>query len=138
MDARERQKMPGQVDFSDHFFKLYGDLTEVEQDLIDDFVKHFEVHGLTGFPGKWGPTDAVPHGDPDRVRKIRFANLNRLWHVHIGFPQWNPCRNPMASYRTSDFVVHFQKLSPAHIALVDYNSHNPMRQPDRRSLFRQR
>ncbi|WP_416425621.1 hypothetical protein RAM80_07655 [Pseudomonas sp. App30] len=129
--------MPGQVDFSDHFTLLYDDLTDDEQDLIDDFVEHFKAHGLKGFPGKYGPTDAVPHSDPDRARKIRFANLHKLWHVHIGYPRWNACKNPMASYRTSDYVVHFQKFGPGHIALVDYNSHNPMRQPDRKSLFRQ-
>ncbi|MBH3444054.1 hypothetical protein I5L59_10755 [Pseudomonas moraviensis] len=130
--------MPGQVDFSEHFIQLYTALPDDEQDLIDDFVEHFKIHGLLKFRGKVGPTDAVPQSDPDRVRKIRFAQINKLWHVHIGHPRWNTCKNPLASYNTSDFVVHFQRFSSSHIALVDYSSHNPMRQPDGKWLFRQR
>jgi hypothetical protein len=33
-------------------------------------------------------------------------------------------------------VVHFQKLSETSIALVDYNSHNPMKQPKKEHLFK--
>lgn len=129
--------MPHQVDYSDHFTLLYDALPDSEKDLIDAFIFEFIERGFKGkFPGKLARTDNVPHSDPDREKKIWFAKRYNLWHVHIGHPQWNPCKNPMASYLTSDWVVHFQKLSESHIALVDYNSHSPMAQPSRRSLFR--
>ncbi|WP_236213975.1 hypothetical protein [Metapseudomonas otitidis] len=128
--------MPNQVEFSEHFTELYDDLSEAEQELIDDFVFHFREHGLAGFKGKRGPTDNVPHIDPDRINKIWWANRHKLWHVHIGYPAWRPSRNPLGTYHTSDFVVHFQKFSESYIALVDYGSHNPMRMPGRESLFK--
>jgi hypothetical protein len=130
--------MPCQVDFSAPFLLLFDNLSQDEQELIGEFVFHFHQNGLKGFRGKFGPTDNVPHNDPDRAAKIYFAKRNDLWHVHVGHPRWNPCKNPMASYLTSDYVVHFQRFSATHIALVDYNSHNPMKQPSRASLFRQR
>lgn len=130
--------MPNQVEFSAHFTTVFETLTTDEKFLIRDFVKHFRNNGLRGFKGKIGPSDNVPHADPDRARKIWFANHHKLWHVHIGHPNWNPCKNPLASYRTSDWVVHFQKLSDSHIAIVDYNSHNPMALPARSSLFYRR
>jgi hypothetical protein len=136
MDARERPEMPNQVDISDHFFELYDAMSDDEKDLVDDFVHHFREKGAKGFYGKIGPTDNVPHSDPDRAKKIWFAKKHHLWHVHIGHPKWNPCRNPFASYHTSNWVVHFQKFGDSHIALVDYNSHDPMQQPKRQSLFR--
>lgn len=128
--------MPNQVEFSEYFTQLYDNLSEPEQDLIDDFVFHFRERGLDGFKGKFGPTDNVPLIDPDRINKIWWANKHHLWHAHIGYPAWSPCRNPLGTYQTSDFVVHFQKLSRTFIALVDYGSHNPMRMPERKTLFK--
>lgn len=128
--------MPNQVEFSKHFTELFLSLSEEEQTLIENFIFHFETHGLRTFEGKKGPTDNVPHSDPNRAVKIAFAKRYRLWHAHIGHPQWNPCRNPAGGYKTSDYVVHFQKFNDSYIALVDYNSHNPMMMPTKTSLFR--
>ncbi|HDS1765334.1 hypothetical protein NPS42_03780 [Pseudomonas putida] len=124
------------VEFSQHFIELFSKLSESEQDLISAFVFHFKEHGLKTFQGKKGPTDNVPHADLNRRVKIEFAKKHRLWHAHIGHPQWNPCRNPLGGYKTSEYVVHFQKFSDSFIALVDYNKHNPMLQPRREHLFR--
>lgn len=128
--------MPNQVEVSVYFTNLFDLLPLDEKKLIGAFVSHFRANGLQGFKGKIGPTDNVPHSDPDRAKKIWFANHNKLWHVHIGHPKWNSCKNPAGGYLTSDYVVHFQKLSATSIALVDYNSHNPMQQPKRDSLFK--
>ncbi|WLH55620.1 hypothetical protein [Pseudomonas sp. FP2294] len=128
--------MPNQVEFSVHFTQLYNALSDAEQDLIDEFVFHFHKSGTKGFYGKVGPTDNVPHRDPDREKKIWYAKRHKLWHAHIGHPHWDACKNQMASYHTSNFVVHFQKFSETSIALVDYGSHDPMTQPKAQSLFK--
>lgn len=128
--------MPNQVEFSEHFTGLFITLSKEEQDLIEEFVFHFETHGLHTFIGKKGPTDNVPHSDPSRQAKITFAKRHKLWHVHIGYPRWSSCRNPAGGYETSNYVVHFQKFNDSNIALIDYNSHNPMIMPSKSSLFR--
>ncbi|WP_409487970.1 hypothetical protein ACK1U3_18725 [Pseudomonas promysalinigenes] len=124
------------VDFSPHFIQKYDSISEIEQNLIDDFVFHFRAQGLQGFKGKVAPTDNVPQIDPDRIDKIWWAKRHHLFHAHIGYPAWCPSRNPWGTYLTSDFLVHFQKLSPKHIALVDYGSHNPFLIPERKALFK--
>ena len=129
--------MPHKVEFTEHFTDVFEKLSDEEQSLIEEFVFHFEEHGLKTFHGKKGPTDNVPPGDPDRAKKIAYAKKQRLWHVHIGHPKWNHSRNPTAGYKTSNYVVHFQKFNETYIALVDYSSHNPMLQPPRHRLFKQ-
>lgn len=128
--------MPFTLEFSPHFLQKYDEISDVEKDLIDDFVYHFKAHGLDGFKGKVAPTDNVPQLDPDRIEKIWWAKRHHLFHAHIGYPAWCPSRNPWGTYYTSDFLVHFQKFSKQHIALVDYGSHNPFLIPERKALFR--
>lgn len=136
MDARERQEMQNKVEFSTFFTDLYDNLTTQEQDLIEDFIFHFRHHGLKTFEGKKSPTDNVPLGDKDRAAKVAYAKKQKLWHAHVGHPKWNACKNPLGGYKTSDYVVHFQKFSDTYIALVDYDSHNNMRPPSRERLFK--
>ncbi|CAI8967286.1 hypothetical protein [Pseudomonas chlororaphis] len=124
------------VEHSQHFIELFATLSSAEQDLIEEFIFHFTANGLRTFQGKKGPTDNVPHTDLNRRAKIDFAKKHKLWHVHIGYTQWHPCRNPLGGYKTSEYVVHFQKFSEFSIALVDYNKHNPMLQPRREHLFK--
>jgi len=137
MDARECQKMPQYtVEYSPHFISIFDSLSIAEKELIEEFIFHFTEHGLKSFQGKKSPTDNVPHADLNRKAKIDFAKRHRLWHVHIGYTHWNTCRNPLGGYKTSEYVVHFQKFSEHLIALVDYNRHNPMLQPRRENLFK--
>ena len=128
--------MPNKVEFSEHFIEIFDALSDPEQSLVMDFVFYFEAKGLKTFEGKKGPTDNVPHSDPNRAAKIAFAKRHKLWHVHIGHPFWNKSRNALASYKTSNYVVHFQKFDDTYIALVDYDSHNPMSMPQKTYLFR--
>lgn len=128
--------MPFTLEFSPHFTERYEDLTEVEKNLIDDFVFYYRGNGLKGFVGKVAPTDNVPQIDPDRIDKIWWAKRHHLYHVHIGYPAWRASRNPWGTYRTSDFLVHFQKFNEKHIALVEYGSHNPFLIPERKALFK--
>ncbi|WP_261411770.1 hypothetical protein [Serratia quinivorans] len=117
--------MPYKVEFSDSFKAKYSNsFTKIELDLIDDFIDHYELHGLTGWKGKVSPSDKVPCNDLERVKKIRHAQRYRLWHAHIGLPTFTPSQ--YGQYLVSDGVLHFQKLSPYKIKLLDIGGHNPM------------
>lgn len=129
--------MPFKVEFSEHFTQKYDDISDPERSLIDDFVFHFRQFGLNGYCGKVAKTDNVPQVDPDRIHKIWWANKHHLHHVHIGYPAWQPCRNPYGTYMTSEYMLHFQRFSQEYIALVDYGSHNPFLIPERQMLFKQ-
>lgn len=127
--------MPFKIEFSTHFTTKFDGLSESERGLIEDFIFHYTSRGLGSFIGKCVPSDNVPDGDPERASKVRYAHRHRLYHVHIGHPFWVASQNPL-SYKTSDYMVHFQKFSPCYIALVDYGNHNPFELPDRKKLFR--
>lgn len=129
--------MPFEVDFSDYFTLLFENLTEPEQDLIYDFASYCrENGGHKGFVGKVARTDNVPGDDPNRGQKIWFAKRYNLYHAHIGFPKWRDSRNPLAAYRTSEWVVHFQQVSAMKIRIVDYDFHDPMHMPKHHMLTR--
>jgi hypothetical protein len=124
------------IEFSVHFDFLYRErLPAKDLDKIDDFTEHFEVHGFVGLPGKLAPTWNVPGHDRAYEEKRRFALENYLWHYHVGVPFYSEPRNPAAKYKTSDWVVHFQRFpGDVHIRLVDFGCHQPMHMPDIKSF----
>lgn len=136
MDARDRQEMPYQVEVGEAFVLKYNGLPQDQRQLIQAFVTHYRSNGLEGWRGKVAKTDNVPMSDPDRSHKIWWANRHNLWHAHVGHPDWSPGQNPYVKYETSDWVVHFQKVSAQLIALIDYDHHNPMSMPIRSMLYR--
>lgn len=129
--------MPFKVDFSTSFTIQYdSQLDDEQRELVDDFSFHFQAHGMKGWQGKFGPTDNVPHNDNNRAHKIWFAQKHKLWHVHIGYPRWCASQNTLAPYKTSNYVVHYQRLTSDHIAIVDYGHHDPFHMPAKDVLFR--
>jgi hypothetical protein len=129
--------MPYQIGYTPDFLLLVDGLSDREKDLIDDFIFYFEKHGLKNFTGKKCATDNIPKNAMDRAAKIAYARQQQLWHVHIGYRQWHQSKNPLAKYKTSRYVVHFQKFSDTSIALVDYGDHTSMHPPKRERLFKQ-
>lgn len=136
MDARDGEEMSYKLDVVDHFVLKFNGLPQDQKKLIQLFVGHYREKGLGGWQGKVAKSDNVPEADPDRMIKIWRANRYNLWHAHIGHPTWAPGRNQWVKYDTSDWVVHFQKMSDRHIALLDYDHHNPMTLPSTDILFR--
>lgn len=136
MDSRERGQVQRIADFGPHFDYLYRKcLPAADVDKVDDFTYHFEEFGFQGLPGKLAPSWNVPGTDPDYEEKKRFAVEHYIWHYHVGIPDYRPPRNPLASYQTSDWVVHFQRFpGDTHIRLIDYDQHNPMRMPTKAML----
>lgn len=104
--------------FAIEFARFPNDL----QIKVISFTDIFEQHGLTDFtkyPGKIAPSwkGLVPS---DPVYKYTFDN--DLWHYHIGHPTFKLSVN--GSYRTSDWVLHFQwKNKGNEVTLIDVYSH---------------
>nr|WP_314583496.1 hypothetical protein [uncultured Pseudomonas sp.] len=131
--------MPYQLDLGGEFILKYAGLPADQQNLIKAFIAHYRSNGLDGWRGKIARTDNVPLSDQDRMHKIWWANRHNLWHAHVGHPYWSQPKNEHIKHETSDWVVHFQKLKVPvgqHIALIDYDHHNPMSMPTRSMLFR--
>lgn len=113
------------VSLSVFFGNRYDGLPERDLDQIDAFWTHCENHGLTGWEGKVTPSWIVPDHYPDAAVRRAHAKANDLWHAHVGIPVWKPAKNPNASYKVSDWVLHFTyNQSAGHVKLVDYGDHD--------------
>ncbi|MBE2163707.1 hypothetical protein IIQ43_04045 [Acinetobacter oleivorans] len=116
------------VNFSDEFNYLYNYVySESKLDLIDDFIEHYEKHGLSGWKGKISSSANVPSYYKNHVERSEYARQFDLWHVHIGLPTWQSYTD--IPYCTSDQVIHFQKHGRYEITLLTISTHNPMDLP---------
>ncbi len=93
-----------------------------QQDKILLFASTYEEHGLadfTRYEGKLSPSWAtLPDTDPNHA----YAQLNALWHYHVGIPEYKVVHG---KYKTSDMVLHFQWPDKGtHISLVDVYYHH--------------
>ncbi|WP_151828216.1 hypothetical protein [Acinetobacter oleivorans] len=114
---------------SDEFLHFYDNVFSDEKlDLIDDFLEHYETHGLNNWKGKISPSWKVPECYKDHERRAKYAQDMNLWHAHIGLPSWQSREN--IPYLTSNQVLHFQKLSRYEIFVLSVSTHNPMDLPE--------
>ncbi|EJE4210385.1 MULTISPECIES: hypothetical protein [Vibrio] len=129
----EGSKKTGIVDFSDTFTLYYNErYPEATVDKIDDFIEHVESNGLFGWIGKVSPSDRVPENYPNREETIAYARNNKLWHAHIGDPCFED--KPHGKFKTSAWVIHFQKHHNYHIKLLELDLHNPMKLPSEENI----
>lgn len=116
------------ADFSQEFDYLYSNVFSNEKlNLIDDFLDHYEYFGLSGWKGKISCSWKVPTTYPDWESRAAFAKQYNLWHVHIGLPNWQSY--PNVPFKTSNQVLHFQKINHLEIKLLTLSTHNPMDLP---------
>lgn len=116
------------VEFGSTFLKYYNERFSANTvDKIDDFIDHFQQNGLWGWVGKLGPSNKVPLNVPDRDEIIAYAEKYSLWHAHIGEPCFEDTIH--GRYKTSDWVLHFQRFNGNHIRLIELGYHRPMDLP---------
>ena len=128
MGEKESAKIEYQVAFGKTFNKYYSQsYPKSTLDLIDDFIDHYEEHGLRGWKGKISPSNRVPENYENRSVLIAKADKHNLWHVHIGDPKWNP--TPHGQYLTSDWVLQFKRVNNYKIVLLELGWHNPLLLP---------
>ena len=65
--------------------------------------------------------------DENKEAIEEHARANKLWHAHIGDPVFIDTFH--GKYKVSDWVIHFQRLAPNHIKLLELGYHDPMQLP---------
>lgn len=113
-----------EVDFGKTLLLIFSDYARTIQNLVMDFVEYFEKKGIVGWRGKCTSSEYVPYNYPDKEKVINFAKQNSLWHAHIGYPNWQ--NSKAGNYWSSNFVVHFKKVSEHKIILLSIGMHDPM------------
>ncbi|SSY70675.1 hypothetical protein [Alysiella crassa] len=93
---------------------------------IADFILHIQKHGFTGLAGRNKPSHEVPKDDPKWLEKVQYAQQHRLWHYHIGIPEYDV--NKPFGEQTSKYVLHYMKWDNA-IRIVDFSEHPPFSLP---------
>lgn len=124
------------VSFSETFNLYYTSrFSQKTLDKIDDFIEHFEKYNLFGdalkghpaWIGKVSPSWKVPDSYENKEAIEEHARANKLWHAHIGDPVFIDTFH--GKYKVSDWVIHFQRLAPNHIKLLELGYHDPMQPP---------
>ena len=108
----------------------YGKLFAIEfsrypldqQDAIINFVLTFQQYGLSDFSKYEGKISPSWKGIDQNDSRYDYAYSNKLWHYHIGIPDYRPSKYGN-NYLTSDYVLHFQRNSATLITLVDVLFH---------------
>lgn len=70
------------------------------------------------YQGKFSPSWKGLNPNSDQ---FKYTYQNKLWHYHLGLPEYT--KSQFFEYYTSDWVLHFIKISNAEIILVDLYQH---------------
>lgn len=114
------------VELGKEFARVFSNFPVGDQDKILDFIEHVEVHGFDGLEGKNVSSTNVDKDDPQFILKVQKARQYNLFHYHIGIPSYRVSPN---GYKTSEYVIHYRKISVNEIKIVDMSSHPPFQLP---------
>lgn len=98
---------------------------ESDQLKIANFIFHVNNHGLTNLTGRNKSSADVPKDDPDWLAKVTYAISNKLWHYHIGIPQYN---TSLKGDQVSEYVLHYIREAN-YIKIVRLDDHSPFALP---------
>lgn len=90
------------------------------------FKAHLEQHGFDGLPGRNKCSDDISPDDPYWAEKVRYVQTHRLWHYHIGIPDYRT-HNGFGDY-TSEYILHYLR-GEGFIKIVDFSAHPPFKLP---------
>lgn len=125
--------MPFNIEYSIDFINKIKLVSDEELHLIGNFIASFKEAGFEVLPGRNKPSTGVSKNYIGRVQLIQYALKNKLWHYHVGFQFYN--KKKVYGDWTSEYVVHYQKISSKSIRLVAYDSHPPFRMPKHETLI---
>lgn len=107
--------------FKTKFSQEFSNFPEDQQNKILDFTEVYEIHGLSDFTMYEGKISPSWYGLVETDPAHAYAQLNHLWHYHIGIPTYTTRHG---KYKTSDMVLHFQWPDRGtHIDIVDVYYH---------------
>lgn len=124
-ERKPNEKPKYEVGYGRTLRSLLGTYAPAIKSLVLDFDDHFEKKGLNGWKGKCCSSDNVPYHYANSAEISNFARERNLWHAHIGYPEWRKPAKGKNAY-TSNFVIHFQKVSEYKIILLSVGMHDPM------------
>lgn len=119
------------VDFGELFRKEFNNYLEADQQKIFAFVKHVREFGLENLEGRNKPSSNVDTNDPNFLNKVRYATDNKLYHYHIGIPNYT--LSPKGD-KTSKYVLHYVLVDVNTIKIVDMSEHPPFKMPSEKHL----
>lgn len=106
-------------------FKLWlKNYPKADQIKIGLFVEHVKQFGLDNLQGRNKSSDNVPTDDPNWLQKVKYTQAYRLWHYHIGIPDYAGEFGDM----TSEYILHYQRFDD-EIVIVDMSAHPPFELP---------
>ncbi len=114
------------VEFGTQFKREFVHYPQRDKDIIALFVEHLLAKGFDGLEGRNKKSDEVPSDDPNWRIKVQYAQVNHLWHYHIGIPNYDETK-PFGD-RTSEYVIHYQFIDNI-VKIVDYSPHPPLKLP---------
>jgi hypothetical protein len=115
------------IDMTLAFAKFYNHLSVNDQNKIDDFIEICEKDGLSNLPGRFKNSNDVDKNDRQFLEKTAFANKHHLYHYHIGIPKYN---SNSFGQKTSQFILHLQKISNDEYVILSMTEHPPFVLPD--------
>jgi hypothetical protein len=137
-NVSEQKEKKYKVSASEKFVKILNNLPDTpsqkhpneqpDQHKVVSFIQTYLASGMDPalLRGKIVNSDNVPRDDKEWLKKVKYAQLHKLWHYHIGIPFYV---NDGKGYLTSGYVLHYQQIDDAHIKLVDLDWHPPMTLP---------
>lgn len=113
------------VTFSLDFQEKFPYFPKADKEKILLFVRHVTQYGLTQLKGRNKSSDNVPTNDPNWTNKVAYAQKHKLWHFHIGIPDYT--LSEKGDY-VSEYILHYQ-LFDDEIKLVSMSYHPPFELP---------
>ncbi|WP_048765532.1 hypothetical protein [Acinetobacter sp. 243_ASPC] len=92
-----------------------------QKQAIADFLVLYQQYGLKDFSKYKGKITPSWKGVKVGSDVYEYAHRNKLWHYHIGIPEY--LKSLYGEYYTSDWVLHFIRVSDTHIVIVDVLFH---------------
>ncbi|OUY08725.1 hypothetical protein [Acinetobacter populi] len=108
-------------EYGKQFANEFARYPEDQQDAIIDFTDIYELYGLSDFSKYKGKITPSWKGVDFDSFNYQYAYEHKLWHYHIGIPEY--VKSLYRDYYTSDWVLHFIKVSDQHIVIVDVLFH---------------
>ncbi|MBM7072825.1 hypothetical protein JQC92_12410 [Shewanella sp. 202IG2-18] len=123
------------LEASEHFKSKFKNFDKEPKSKLTFFIKTFQEGGfnsidnviIDGYKIRNKSSDDVPTDDPNWLEKVKYAQEHKLWHYHAGFYDLD-CELKgydisKAGDLTSQWVIHYQKLSENNINIVDVTPH---------------
>lgn len=114
------------VIFTPQFKEWLKNYPTTDQIKIGQFVEHVKKFGLNNLQGRNKNSDNVPKDDPNWSKKVAYAQQYKLWHYHIGIPDYETATN---GEKVSEYILHYQRFDD-EIVIVDMTYHPPFTLPE--------